>query len=102
MSNQEEYFFGNDPKISDAARIPVFQFANGHADLTFTRSKLTTDLTYALEKSTSLASFQPAVAGLDYQIVSTQSLGTDAEEITLRLLGPPSGLFLRLRITADP
>jgi hypothetical protein len=102
VSNQEEYFFGNNPKISDAAKLPVFQFANGQADLVFTRSKLTTDLSYAMEKSTSLASFEPAVAGVDYQILATQSLGTDAEEITLRLLNPPAGLFLRLRITADP
>ena len=102
VSNQEEYFFGNNPKTSDAAKLPVFQFANGQADLIFTRSKLTTDLSYVMEKSTSLASFEPAVAGVDYQILSTQSLGTDAEEITLRLLNPPAGLFLRLRITADP
>jgi len=27
---------------------------------------------------------------------------TDAETITLRLLNPPAGLFLRLRITVDP
>ena len=99
VSNQEEYFFGMNPKASDAARLPVFQITNGHADLVFTRSKLTTDLAYAMEKSTTLDSFQPAVAGVDYQILSTTSLGTEAEEITLRLLNPPAGLFLRLRIT---
>jgi hypothetical protein len=42
------------------------------------------------------------VLGVDYQILSTVSLGTDAETITLRLLNPPAGLFLRLRITAQP
>lgn len=99
VSNQEEYFFGMNPKVPDVAKLPVFHVANGHADLVFTRSKLTTDLAYAMEKSTTLDSFQPAVAGVDYQILSTTSLGTDAEEITLRLLNPPAGLFLRLRIT---
>lgn len=102
VSNQEEYFFGMNPKASDAAKLPVFHFTNGQASLVFTRSKLTTDLSYAMEKSTTLNSFQTAVAGVDYQIVSTVSLGADAEEITLRLIGPPSGLFLRLRITATP
>jgi PA domain len=102
VSNQEEYFFGNDPNFPDAAKLPVFHFTSVHADLVFTRSKLPTDLSYAMEKSTTLASFQPAVLGVDYQILSTVSLGTDAETITLRLLNPPSGLFLRLRITATP
>jgi hypothetical protein len=102
VTNQEEYFFGNDPKVSDAARLPVFHFASGQADFVFTRSKLPTDLSYTMEKSSSLTSFQPAVLGVDYQILSTASLGTDAETITLRLLNPPAGLFLRLRITATP
>jgi len=102
VSNQEEYFFGNHPKFPDAERIPVFQLGNGQADLVFTRSKLPTDLSYFLEKSTSLASFQPAEPGVDYQILSTRSLGTDAEEITLRLLNPPASLFLRLRIAENP
>lgn len=102
VSNQEEYFFGNDPKLSDAAKLPVFHFASGQADLSFTRSKLSTDLSYALEKSTSLASFESAVLGVDYQILSSVSLGTDAETITLRLLNPPAGLFLRLRIMMNP
>jgi hypothetical protein len=54
---------------------------------------------YALEKSTTLASFQPAVPGVDYQILSTVSMGTDAETITLRHIpirrppnATPSGL----------
>jgi hypothetical protein len=102
VSNQEEYFFGNDPKVSDAGNLPVFGFQEGQADLVFIRSKLTTDLSYGLEKSTTLASFQPAIEGVDYDIVSTLSLGTEAEELTLRLLNPPPGLFLRLRITANP
>jgi hypothetical protein len=102
VTNQEEYFFGNDPNFPDAAKLPVFHLASGQADLVFTRSKLSTDLSYALEKSTTLVSFQPAVLGVDYQILSTVSLGTDAETITLRLLNPPAGLFLRLRITAQP
>jgi hypothetical protein len=99
VSNQEEYFFGMNPKVPDPAKLPGFEVANGHADLVFTRSKLTTDLAWSLEKSTALDSFQPAVAGVDYQILSTVSLGTDAEEITLRLLNPPAELFIRLRIT---
>jgi hypothetical protein len=102
VSNQEEYFFGNDPKRPDADRIPVFQFTAAQADLVFTRSKLPTDLSYILEKSTTLTSFQPATVGVDYQILSIQSLGTDAEEITLRLLDPPAALFLRLRIVNQP
>jgi hypothetical protein len=102
VGNLEEYFFGNDPIVSDAARLPVFHFASGQADLVFTRSKLSTDLSYTMEKSTSLDSFQPAVPGVDYQILSTASLGADAETITLRLLNPPARLFLRLRITATP
>ena len=99
VSNQEEYFFGMNPKVADVSKLPVFQMTNGHADLVFTRSKLTTDLAYAMEKSTTLDSFQSAVIGVDYQILSTVSLGTDAEQVTLRLLNPPAGLFLRLRIT---
>ena len=83
-------------------KLPVFHLVSGQADLVFTRSKLTTDLSYAMEKSTTLSSFQPAVLGVDYQILSTSSLGTDAETITLRLINPPAGLFLRLRITATP
>ncbi len=102
VKNQEEYFFGMNPKLSDVAKLPGFHVTNGHADLVFTRSKLTTDLAYGLEKSTTLNSFQPAVVGVDYQILSTVSLGTNAEEITLRLLNPPAGLFLRLRITKTP
>ena len=102
VTNQEEYFFGNDPEVPDVARLPVFHLVSGQADLVFTRSKLSTDLSYAMEKSTTLATFQPAVLGVDYQILSTASLGTDAETITLRLLNPPGGLFLRLRITATP
>ncbi|MGL4400744.1 MAG: PA domain-containing protein [Luteolibacter sp.] len=102
VTNLEEYFFGNDPNTSDVARLPTFHLAGGQAELVFTRSKLTTDLAYALEKSTSLDSFQPAVLGVDYQILSTVSLGTDAETVTLRLLDPPAALFLRLRITGAP
>lgn len=102
VSNLEEYFFGNDPGSSDAARLPLFRMAGGQAELVFTRSKLTTDLSYGLEKSTTLVSFQPAVLGVDYEMVSTASLGTDAETITLRLLDPPAELFLRLRITGTP
>jgi hypothetical protein len=102
VTNQEEYFFGNDPNFPDAAKLPVFHFTSGQADLVFTRSKLSTDLSYTMEKSTTLAAFQPAVLGVDYQILSTVSLGTDAEKITLRLLNPPAGLFLRLRITSTP
>ena len=102
VKNQEEYFFGMNPKSPDVAKLPVFRFTNGQADLVFTRSKLTTDLAYGMEKSTTLGSFQPAVVGVDYQILSTVSLGTDAEQITLRLLNPPVGLFLRLRIAKNP
>jgi hypothetical protein len=103
VSNQEEYFFGNHPKQSDAANLPVFRFGPGQAELVFTRSKLTTDLSYVLEKSTTLDSFEPATPGVDYQLVSTQSLSTEAETITLRLLDPPENrFFLRLRIQKTP
>ena len=102
VSNLEEYFFGNNPKKSDMARLPFFQFSSGQADLVFTRSKLTTDLTYVLEKSGNLTLFQPAVNGIDYQNVSIQSIGTDAEKVTLRVLNPTSKLFLRLRIQQNP
>jgi len=103
VSNLEEYFFGNNPKLSDAVNLPVFQFTSGQGDLVFTRSKLTTDLSYVMDKSTTLDSFEPAVEGVDYQILSTVDLsGEDAEKITLRLLTPPPTLFLRLRITASP
>ena len=102
VSNLEEYFFGNNPKKSDMARLPIFQFSSGQADLVFTRSKLTTDLTYVVEKSENLTSFQPAVNGIDYQNVSIQSIGTDAEKVTLRVLNPTSKLFLRLRIQQNP
>ena len=102
VKNQEEYFFGMNPKSPDVAKLPVFHVTNGQADLVFTRSKLTTDLAYGMEKSTTLGLFQPAVVGVDYQILSTVSLGTDAEQITLRLLNPPAKLFLRLRITKNP
>jgi hypothetical protein len=102
VTNLEEYFFGNDPETPDAGRLPVFHLAGGQAELVFTRSKLTTDMAYSLEKSTSLVAFQPAVPGVDYQILSTTPVGTDAETITLRLLDPPGGLFLRLRISGNP
>lgn len=103
VSNLEEYFFGNNPKLSDAGKLPVFQFTAGQGELVFTRSKLSTDLSYALEKSTTLDAFLPAIEGVDYQVLSTDDLiGSEAEEITLRLLSPPSTLFLRLRIIASP
>lgn len=103
VTNQEEYFFNQNPKQSDATNLPIFRFEAEQGDLVFTRSKLTTDLSYALEKSATLDSFEPAIIGVDYQIVSTQSLGTDAETITLRLLNQPiSHLFLRLRIQKNP
>lgn len=98
VENLEEYFFGNDPLKPDAGRLPVFRFVAGQGDLVFTRSKLPADLRYVLEKSTDLVGFSPAVVGVDYSVPSTISLGTDAEEVTLRLLAPPTLLFLRLRI----
>jgi hypothetical protein len=102
VTNLEEYFFGTDPGTPDVARLPVFRLDGGQAELVFTRSKLPADLNYALEKSTSLDSFEPAVPGVDYQILSTVSAGTDAETITLRPLNPSGALFFRLRISGTP
>lgn len=99
VSNLEEYFFGSDPKVPDSNRLPTFQFTSGDGILVYTRSKLFTDLTFGLEKSTTLTDFTPAVQGVDYEIVSTTSLGSGAEQVTLRILNGPAKLFLRLRIT---
>lgn len=98
IENLEEYFFGNNPLLADAGRLPVFRFEAGQGELVFTRSKLPADLSYAFEKSTDLNGFSPAVEGVDYSVPTTESLGTEAEEVTLRLLDPPPALFLRLRI----
>ena len=100
IENLEEYFFGNNPLLADAGRLPVFRFEAGQGKLVFTRSKLPVDLSYAFEKSTDLTGFSPAVVGVDYSVPTTESLGTDAEVVTLRLLNPPPALFLRLRIKA--
>ena len=98
IENLEEYFFGNNPLLADAGRLPVFRFEGGQGKLVFTRSKLPADLSYAFEKSTDLKGFSPAVVGVDYSVPTTESLGTEAEVVTLRLLNPPPALFLRLRI----
>ncbi len=101
VNNLEEYFFGNLPKTPDAGKLPTFRFTLGIGQLVFTRSKLTTDLSYRLEKSTDLTSFGPAIEGVDYAITSTRSLSNDAEEVTLSVLNPPATLYLRLRIVSN-
>ncbi len=101
VENFEEYFFGTRPLVSDLQNLPIFTIVAGNSDLSFIRSKLTTDLNYFIEKSTTLQGFLPAVEGVDYQRLATQSLGSDAERVSLRLLAPPEKLFLRLRIARE-
>jgi len=99
IDNFEEYFFGTQPTVADLQNLPVFTLTSGQPELIFIRSKLTTDLSYSIEKSTNLAQFTPAVAGVDYQILSTASLGSDTERVRLRVPASPAKLFLRIRIS---
>jgi hypothetical protein len=98
VENLEEYFFGMNPLAGDLQNLPVFLLTNGERELVFTRSKLPTDLGHAVEKSITLDGFVSAVEGVDYEFAATQSLGTDAEQVTLRILSTAGKLFLRLRI----
>jgi PA domain len=100
VSNLEEYFFGNSPISPDAGKLPTFRLTQGLKQFIFTRSKLPSDLSYRLEKSTDLASFSAATEGVDYVVAASVSLSSSAEQVTLTSLSSAATQFMRLRVTS--
>lgn len=101
IRNIEEYFFGGDPTTADPDSLPLFEATGQNFEYRFTRTTLSSDLDYAFETSGDLLSWATAEEGSDYDLVSTEPIGEQLEEITLRLRNPSTHRYLRLRIVLE-
>jgi|TARA_B110000438_G_scaffold23222_1_gene21226 hypothetical protein len=100
VSNIEEYFFAGDPKVVDPDILPLFEIKSLNFNYSFTRSLLSSDLSYEFEVSHNLLTWTTAEEGNDYGLISEAAIGTQAEEVTVRIREGTEHPFLRLRIFA--
>jgi len=99
LANLVEYSLGLNPNIPDPARQPALGFVNGHLTLTYVRRRDAPDLTYAVEVSSDLITWQ---SGPTYtEELSVTPLVGVRDQVVVRDLSA-LGIerrFIRLRIT---
>lgn len=98
--NIEEYFFGADPEAPSLDAIPRMMLVDPDLEFVYTRATLFTDLAWGYEVSNDLLNWAGAVAGIDYIEEIITPVGSDSEQVRLRLLPPLSGqrIFVRIRV----
>jgi hypothetical protein len=95
IPNLLEYALDLDPLTSDAAGLPRVGREGNFITLTYTKVTTATDIDYAVEQSTDLASW--ATANTQDEIVSTVG---NVQTIKAKIdIGTAAQLFVRLRIT---
>lgn len=97
VSDTLEYFFNTSPNNpADRAHLPAVVREGVDLEFRFTRLQNST-LTGTLRYSTDLLTWQNAVQGVDYEIIS-QSVSGGEVEVRYRLLNPINAKFFQLRV----
>lgn len=104
MANLLKYAFGLDPTVTNAsAELPTAGQSAGALTLSFIRRHDITDLTYSVEVSSDLVTWQ---SGPSYtQELSVTALDAQRDQVVAADLTPVSGSvqrFIRLRVTLGP
>ncbi|MGL5017113.1 MAG: choice-of-anchor I family protein [Luteolibacter sp.] len=99
-----EYFFNQSTNSgSDNGNLPVVTSASGEKFLTFTTNNTVAGVNGVLQTSTDLGvgdSWGTAVAGVDYEAVSSVTAGAETT-VTVKLLGAAAKNFFRYCVTQD-
>lgn len=97
VSDTLEYFFNTNPNNpADRAHLPAVVREGGDLEFRFTRLQNGT-LTGTLRYSTDLLTWQNAVQGVDFEIVS-QTVSGGEVEVRYRILNPINAKFFQLRV----
>ncbi|MBL9182606.1 MAG: lamin tail domain-containing protein [Verrucomicrobiaceae bacterium] len=97
VSDTLEYFFNSSPNNpADRSHLPAVVREGGDLEFRFTRLQ-NSALTGTLRYSTDLLTWQNAVQGVDYEIVS-QTVSSGEVEVRYRLLNPINAKFFQLRV----
>jgi uncharacterized protein YjiK/2',3'-cyclic-nucleotide 2'-phosphodiesterase (5'-nucleotidase family) len=97
VSDTLEYFFNTSPNNpADRAHLPAVVREGGDLEFRFTRLQNGT-LTGTLRYSTDLLTWQNAVQGVDFEIVS-QTVSGGEVEVRYRILNPINAKFFQLRV----
>ncbi|MFO1440417.1 MAG: Calx-beta domain-containing protein [Verrucomicrobiaceae bacterium] len=92
-----EYFFNSSPNNpADRAHLPAIVRQGADLEFRFTRLQSST-LTGTLRYSTDLLTWQNAVQGVDFEIVS-QTVSSGEVEVRYRILNPINAKFFQLRV----
>ena len=101
ISNLLEYALVLDPWQPNTATLQQ-RLERGHLTLTYTRRKLATDLAYAIEVSTDLASWDASGTQLDQAVVSEDAVAQTIKVTDKSAAGSTPARFFRLRLTLQP
>jgi len=97
VSDTLEYFFNTNPNNpADRAHLPVVVREGTDLEFRFTRLQNGT-LTGTLRYSTDLLTWQNAVQGVDFEIIS-QTVSSGEVEVRYRILNPINAKFFQLRV----
>jgi 2',3'-cyclic-nucleotide 2'-phosphodiesterase (5'-nucleotidase family) len=97
VSDTLEYFFNTSPNNpADRAHLPAVVREGGDLEFRFTRLQNGT-LTGTLRYSTDLLTWQTAVQGVDFEIIS-QTVSSGEVEVRYRILNPINAKFFQLRV----
>ncbi|MFZ4767582.1 MAG: hypothetical protein ACOYMN_21750, partial [Roseimicrobium sp.] len=103
-NNYAEYLFGMNPNAANTPPAIIERGASG-PEMVYRRNRVA-NANWAVQTSINLVDWPNAVAGVDYQVVSTTLDATDSnvEIIRIRLLNPAAGqgLFARVEATGTP
>ena len=92
-----EYFFNSSPNnAADRANLPAVVREGTDLEFRFTRLQSST-LTGTLRYSTDLLTWQNAVQGVDFEIIS-QTVSSGEVEVRYRILNPINAKFFQLRV----
>ena len=99
VSNLLEYVFNHDPRQPEASPVTAVSVMGSGGGLSllvsFAHNRNATDVALTYEGSTDLATWTVAPS----QVVSTVVTSSETEQITVLLLAPTSGYFVRIRAT---
>lgn len=99
VSNLLKYAFSSDPMVADRSALPQTAIENGALTLTYTVNKIATDLTYTVEVSSDMVTWNSGTAYTTLPEVVTD--GTDFQTVEVADLVPVSSVksrFIRLRV----
>lgn len=100
LSNLLEYASGLNPKSNDPSGLPVVGTDSGKLTLTFLQRTDISDLTYAVEVSSDLVTWNSGASSTEQ--IASSAVDSTRNQVTVRDLTPLSSVsrrFIRLRVT---